>query len=116
MNGNTKINTNVIIEKDLVEKAKYEVVGVESFTSPQNQTGIKVKCKSINPEDKTKYATILWQRDNVGVLSKLGAFVVGLSEIDNEGNPIQKDAKDWIGRKFVVVSWAEKNRQIQSID
>lgn len=111
-----KIGTQIIVEKDLVEKQKYEVVGVEEFVSPQQQKGIKVKAKSLTSSDTSKYACILWVRDNVGINSKLGAFVVGLGEIDNEGNPIQTDAKAWIGRKFLVVSWAEKNRQIQAID
>ena len=110
------LKTNVIIEKDLVENAKYKIVGVEEFVSPENQKGIKVKCKSLNENDKDKYATILWVRDNVGINSKLGAFIVALSEIDNDGKPIVTDAQTWVNRDIIVKSWKDKEREILSIN
>lgn len=117
MSKTLNISTSIIVEKDLIEKQKYKIVDVEEFESPkEKQKGIKVKCASLNTEDKSKYSCILWKREQVGVNSKLGAFIVALSEIDNEGVPIQTDLKKWIGRTFLVVSWKEKQREISAID
>lgn len=110
-----KINMNVINEKEIQENGKYEIVSVKDFKSPQNQIGLKVILKSLNENDTQKYSCILWTRDNAGIKSKIGAFIVALSGIDAEGTPQKTDTDEWIGEQILVNIWKEKDRKITVI-
>lgn len=103
------------IEKD----GEYKIIDVSEYESPKGDKGLRIKLVALDETDKKDYSTILWMRDlkNIGKNSKLGAFINALTEINpNTGQPKQGVNTDkWQGINIRVVSWEERNREIQVI-
>lgn len=114
--GEKMVKISTEISSDIQEKADYKIIQCSDFVSPDKQKGIKVLFESLNKKDKTPYSTILWTRDNVGITSKLGAFVNALTPRDEDGNFKEMNTDDWIGRHIRVISWKSKQREIQALN
>ena len=54
-------------------------------------------------DNGNEFADMLWLRRQVGVTSKIGAFITVLG----------KEPAKWIGKKIKVVTWMPKNRKIE---
>jgi len=80
-----------------IKKVEYVKTALRGFE------GIRVTAVD---DDGNEYAEMLWLREVVGPTSKLGTFIVKL------GN---KPAK-WVGKRIRIVSWTQRNRQIEVVE
>jgi len=88
---------------DLEEEKQYQIKRVERIkTALRGLDGIRVTL-----EDGTgkEYATMLWLRDIVSNISKLGVFLQALG----------KDTDQWVGKFIYVHSWKPRQRDIEVI-
>lgn len=105
--------------QEIQKDGEYKILDVSDYESPKGDKGLRIKLVSLDDKDKKDYSTILWMRDleNIGRNSKLGSFIYALAEIDAKtGQP--KDGintDNWQGVNIRVVSWEERNREIQVI-
>ena len=95
-----------------------QILSAEQLKTPQRGfEGIRVRAKAYNcaihtltEEDKEKskdgadHSEMLWTRPEVGVTSKLGAFMSELGD----------DTDAWIGKWIKVTKWAVKDREIET--
>lgn len=98
------------------ENGEYQILDVSDFKSPKGDKGIRVKLASLDINDKKDYSTILWVREEIGTKSKLGAFLVALAELDENGQPTKTNTDGWNGTKIHFIRWTDKKREIEVIE
>lgn len=111
-----QLNTNLVVANDIEKDGEYKILDVADFKSPKGDKGLKVTMNSLNEKDKKVYSTILWTRENAGINSKLGAFIIALAEVNLEtGKVVSNNTDDWIGAQIRVIEWEERKRKIEVI-
>lgn len=106
----------IMVSKDLVSGGKYQIIAIDDFKSPKGDLGLKVQLVSMDKSDKTDYSTILWKRPQIGIKSKLGAFINALAEYNEETGEITKVNTDtWVGICILAKRWNDKDREIEVI-
>jgi hypothetical protein len=111
-----KLNTKILQQHEPEEGMEYTIIDVSDFVSPKGDKAFKVILNSFDKEDKTEYATILWKRDQIGAKSKLGAFIIALAKINENGQPVQNSNTDeWLNVNIRFIHWSDKNREIKVI-
>jgi hypothetical protein len=95
-----------------------QILSAEQLKTPQRGfEGIRVRAKAFNcaihalsaddlknSKDQADHSEMLWTRPEVGVTSKLGAFISELGD----------DTDVWIGKWIKVTKWAVKDREIET--
>lgn len=107
-----KIESTLIHEKELEENKSYIIESVERIEVKGGFSGLKLKAKSTDKKDENTYTTMLWDRDEVGLTSKLGSMLEAMS-IALDTDPTE--TQNWIGKKIRVLHWQNKNRAIEVV-
>lgn len=101
------------------EGRTYAITEVEvgQKTEVQGFVGHRVQLEPTKrkKDDENVYATMLWDREQAGVKSKLGSFLAGFLDFYGDED-IAFNTDNWIGCVIRVVKWAARDREIEIIE
>jgi len=102
-----EIKTNLFAEPK--QNTVYVITDVKQ-KDVKTDEGIKpalsVLMKNVDSDDAMVYSTTLWLTDNSTTTSKLGSFVLALGT----------NTDSWKNKKIKILSWIEKDREIEVIN
>ena len=97
-----KIETELVQPLPEPEEGKtYTIKNVEYVTT--QRMGYKGYRVLLEDTEGNEAATMLWDREQAGINSKLGSFLVVLGS----------DTDEWIGKRITFISWRQRARKIQ---
>lgn len=98
-----KITANLATNKPFFAGLVGEIIAAEEIkTAVQGYNGIRCKIKSDEGEE---YAEMLWIRGEIGIKSKLGAFMTTLGS----------DTDLWLHKKVRILKWEAKDRDLEEV-
>lgn len=113
-----KITTELAEGIEPLEGHTYFVTEVEETkTAVQAFTGYRTGLEPTKRKagDDSKYATMLWKREQAGVSSKLGSFMSAFLDFYGDEDTAF-DTDNWIGCTVRIVKWAPKQREVEVIE
>lgn len=101
----SKLNVKIVTPlPEPMEGKEYTIIDAERITTArQHLDGIRVV---LEDDEKNRYGTMIWLREQATPSSKLGAFVMALGD----------DISLWKGKTIRIVSWSQRNRKIVAVE
>lgn len=124
-----QLSSEVVESKEPLEGQIYIIENTEMIhMNVQQYNGLRVEMtdtKEEKLENKQKYATMLWMRDEASQNSKLGSFLQSFKKYfdgktvkDKKGvetNIDYQDTDNWLNHTIKFVKWQNKSREIQIV-